>query len=263
MLPRSVSIGRSASGWTPLGVARLHAIAFFGGTLILILGIAGWAFGGGPESLEDLVFVLDLTVGGTLLATGALVGRARAAEARRNAQLEVLQHAARRMSLSLTADGVGRAVVEETRRVIDYHNARVYLLDVFGDLVPIAFEGRVGAYEQVDMEILRTKIGEGFTGWVAKHRTAIRVDDGNGDPRGVTIPGTDDVDESMLVVPMVHEDGLVGVITLSKLGLRQFDDDDLRLLSRSSPISPRPRSPARHTLRRRGGWRPSCASCWT
>ena len=47
----------------------------------------------------------------------------------------------------------------------------------------------------------------------------------------MTIPGTDDVDESMLVVPMVHEDALVGVITLSKLGLRQFDDDDLRLLS--------------------------------
>ena len=47
----------------------------------------------------------------------------------------------------------------------------------------------------------------------------------------MTIPGTDDVDESMLVVPMRHEDALVGVITLSKLGLRQFDDDDLRLLS--------------------------------
>ena len=127
--------------------ARLHTIAFFGGLLILVLGVAGWAFGGGPESIEDIVLVLDLTIGGTLLATGALVGRARAAEARRNAQLEVLQHAARRMSLSLSPEGVGRAVVEETQRVIDYHNARVYLLEPPDDLVPIAFEGRVGAYE--------------------------------------------------------------------------------------------------------------------
>ena len=34
----------------------------------------------------------------------------------------------------------------------------------------------------------------------------------------------------MLIVPMQHDDRLIGVITLSKLGLRQFDDDDLRLL---------------------------------
>ena len=211
--------------------ARLHTIAFFGGLLILVLGVTGWAFGGGPESIGDIVLLLDLTIGGTLLATGALVGRARAAEARRNAQLEVLQHAARRMSLSLSPEGVGRAVVEETQRVIDYHNARVYLLEPPDDLVPIAFEGRVGAYDMVDLGILRTTLGIGFTGWVARHRTAIRVDDANVDPRGSTIPGTDDVDESMLVVPMVHEDNLVGVITLSKLGLRQFDDDDLRLLT--------------------------------
>jgi diguanylate cyclase (GGDEF)-like protein len=39
------------------------------------------------------------------------------------------------------------------------------------------------------------------------------------------------VDESMLVVPMQHDDRMIGVITLSKLGLRQFDEDDERLLS--------------------------------
>ena len=183
------------------------------------------------RAIEDFAVVLDLTIGGTILATGALVGRARAAEARREAQLGVLQHAARRMSASLSREEVGRAVVEETRRVIDYHNARVYLLDPPDDLVPIAFEGRVGAYEKVDLAILRTKIGEGFTGWVALHGRPLRVDDATSDPRGETIPGTDDVDESMLVVPMQHDGKLIGVITLSKLGLRQFDDEDLRLLT--------------------------------
>jgi uncharacterized membrane protein len=58
--------------------ASLHAVAFFGGLLILALGLAGWAMHGGPVSLEDVVLVLDLTIGGTLLITGALVGRARA-----------------------------------------------------------------------------------------------------------------------------------------------------------------------------------------
>ena len=35
----------------------------------------------------------------------------------------------------------------------------------------------------------------------------------------------------MLVVPMRYDQAIVGVITLSKLGLGQFDDDDLRLLA--------------------------------
>ena len=51
------------------------------------------------------------------------------------------------------------------------------------------------------------------------------------DPRAQTIPGTeDDLDESMLLAPMLFEDEVLGVLVLSKLGLRQFRDDDLRLL---------------------------------
>src|SRR6185369_1979242 len=65
-------------------------------------------------------------------------------------QLEVLQAASARLSRAEGSEAVGRAVVEETGRIIDYHNARVYVLEPAGDLVPIAFEGRVGAYEKVD-----------------------------------------------------------------------------------------------------------------
>ncbi len=221
--PRFRPHARPASG-------PLHALAFAAGLLVLGLGVAGWVVHGGPTTFDELVLVLDLTIGGTVLCTGAMVGRARAAEARRNAQLTVLQHAARRMTASLTRADVGAAVVEETRRVIDYHNARVYLLEPPEELVPVAFEGRVGAYEQVDLEILRTRVGVGFTGWVAEHRMPLCIGDTQADERGVAIPGTDSVDESMLVVPMQHDGVVVGVVTLSKLGLHQFDDQDLRLL---------------------------------
>ena len=146
-------------------------------------------------------------------------------------QLEVLQAASARLSRAEGSESVGRAVVEETGRIIDYHNARVYVLEPSGDLIPIAFEGRVGAYEKVDLEVLRTRLGVGFTGWVGQHGEPLLVRDANDDPRGATIPGTDDVDESMLVVPMRYDDAVVGVITLSKLGLDQFDGHDLRLLS--------------------------------
>jgi diguanylate cyclase (GGDEF)-like protein len=226
-LPRLIQPRHADTDASP----RLRSAAFVGGLVTLAMGLVAWAIAGGPASFGDFVVAIGLTAGGTLLATGSLVGRARDAEARREAQLRVLGLAARRMSEGPGSEDVGLAVVEEIRRVIPYHNARVYLLQGAENLVPVAFLGTVGAYERVDVEILRTTVGVGFTGWVARYGTAIRVDDARSDPRGATIPGTDDVDESMLVVPMRHEETLLGVITLSKLGLRQFDEDDLRLLT--------------------------------
>ncbi len=149
----------------------------------------------------------------------------------RAGQLAVLQAASARMSRQNTIESVGRAIVEEIRRIIDYHNCRVYMLEETAELIPIAFEGTVGAYEQVDFELLRTRLGEGFTGWVGAHGLPLLINDANNDPRGATIPGTDEVDESMLVVPMRYDERVIGVITLSKLGLNQFDEDNLRLLS--------------------------------
>ncbi|HEX7950571.1 MAG TPA: diguanylate cyclase [Candidatus Limnocylindrales bacterium] len=149
----------------------------------------------------------------------------------RAAQLEMLQAASARMSRAGTVEQIGRTVVEETGRIIDYHNARVYLIEPPDRVVPIAFEGSVGAYERVDMALLHTRVGEGFTGWVAEHGEALLVNDANSDPRGRSIPGTDDVDESMLVVPMRYDAVTIGVITLSKLGLNGFGPEDLRLLT--------------------------------
>jgi diguanylate cyclase (GGDEF)-like protein len=148
----------------------------------------------------------------------------------RAGQMSVLQAASARMSRQNSVESVGRAIVEETRRIIDYHNARVYVLEAPDLLVPIAFEGVVGAYEKVDMALLETRLGVGFTGWAAQHGSPLLIPDANADPRGSTIPGTDDVDESMLVVPMRYDERVTGAITLSKLGLHQFRDEDLAVL---------------------------------
>jgi GAF domain-containing protein len=176
----------------------------------------------------DVAFITTLATHAAIALTNAELFEQTETRA---AQLGVVQAASARLSRAGTVEGVGRTVVEETRRIIDYHNARVYLLEPPDDVVPIAFAGTVGAYEQVDFSLLRTKLGEGFTGWVALHGEPLLIDDANLDPRGQNIPGTEDVDESMLIVPMRYDQAIVGVITLSKLGLGQFDGDDLRLLA--------------------------------
>jgi diguanylate cyclase (GGDEF)-like protein len=179
-------------------------------------------------TLADEAFLSSLaTHAGIALTNAELFARTED----RAAQLAALQAASGRLSRASSVEGVGRIVVEEARRVIDYHNARVYLVELPDQVVPIAFEGRVGAYEHVDMDLLRCRLGEGFSGWVAQHGEPILANDANADPRGSTIVGTDDIDESMIVVPMRYDGITIGVITLSKLGLGGFDDDDLRVLT--------------------------------
>jgi diguanylate cyclase (GGDEF)-like protein len=92
-------------------------------------------------------------------------------------------------------------------------------------------QGQVGEYVDETPDQLRVAMGQGITGWVAQHRIAQNLPDAAADPRANTIAGTeDDLDESMLLAPMLFEDEVLGVLVLSKLGLHQFHDDDLRLL---------------------------------
>jgi diguanylate cyclase (GGDEF)-like protein len=218
------------------GVDRYTGVLDFAGDLIAPLTrqerVIGALSAMTLESREwtdgDVAFVTTLATHAAIALSNAELFEQTEARA---AQLAVLQAASGRLNRATSFEAVGRAVVEETRRIIDYHNARVYLVEPPDAVVPIAFEGRVGAYEHVDFELLRCRMGEGFTGWVAQHGEPLLINDANSDPRGQTITGTDDIDESMLVVPMRYDGSAVGVITLSKLGLDGFEADDLRLLA--------------------------------
>src|SRR5262249_35243312 len=113
------------------------------------------------------------------------------------------------------------------------HNCRVYLLQADGlTLHPIAFRGELlTEYATETLAELVTVIGEGITGHVAATKTSLLTPDAREVSFSVTIPGTDDdLLESMLAVPMVAGDLVVGVIVLSKLGYGEFDLDDQRLL---------------------------------
>ncbi|HEX5825150.1 MAG TPA: GAF domain-containing protein, partial [Candidatus Limnocylindrales bacterium] len=146
------------------------------------------------------------------------------------AQLQSIQQLGARLSRLGEEREIGLAIATELRQLIDYHNVRVYRLRDL-DLVPVAMQGQVGEYIDETPEQLAVKFGEGITGWVAAHRVEQNLPDAGADPRANTIPGTDeDLDESMLLAPMLYEDQVLGVLVLSKLGLHQFSEDDLRLL---------------------------------
>jgi diguanylate cyclase (GGDEF)-like protein/excisionase family DNA binding protein len=146
------------------------------------------------------------------------------------AQLQSIQQLGTRLNRLSDVGEIGSAIATELNQLIDYHNVRVYRL--MGDeLVPVAMRGQVGEYVDETPDQLKVKMGSGITGWVAEHRVAQNLPDAAADTRANTIPGTDeDLDESMLLAPMLFEDDVLGVLVLSKLGLNQFTEDDLRLL---------------------------------
>lgn len=146
------------------------------------------------------------------------------------AQLQSIQQLGARLNRLSSAHEIGQAIATELRQLIDYHNARVYRLGG-QELIPVAMQGQVGEYVDETPDQLRVAVGEGITGWVAAHRVAQNLGNAAADPRASTIPGTqDDLDESMLLAPMLYDEQVLGVLVLSKLGLNRFSDDDLRLL---------------------------------
>jgi HD-GYP domain-containing protein (c-di-GMP phosphodiesterase class II)/putative methionine-R-sulfoxide reductase with GAF domain len=113
--------------------------------------------------------------------------------------------------------------------LVDYHSCRVYV--VGGDqLVPVAWRGDVDPYENESVEELTCVIGEGITGRAAETGESILLANALDCEFGVTIPGTDDVDESMIAVPLHYDARVIGTVVISKLGVGQFDEDDVRML---------------------------------
>ena len=86
----------------------------------------------------DVAFITTLATHAAIALTNAELFAQTEARA---AQLAVLQAASARLSRAATVGEVGRTVVEETRRIIDYHNARVYLVETTGRRRPDRVRG--------------------------------------------------------------------------------------------------------------------------
>src|SRR5919197_319612 len=149
-------------------------------------------------------------------------------EVRSIAHLKMLQSLANKLNRLNDVRQIGEAIVTELRMLIDYHSCRVSLVE--GDeVVPITVWGDVGLTGE-ELEALRVKVGVGITGNVAESGRPMLIGNALESEEGIQIPGTDPVDESVVAVPLRYGSRVIGVIFLSKLGVDQFDESDLRVL---------------------------------
>jgi diguanylate cyclase (GGDEF)-like protein len=146
------------------------------------------------------------------------------------AHLKMLQSLSGKLSRLNDVESIGHTVADELRLLIDYHNCRVFIRD--GNMLePIAFRGELtSAQPGAQPELRPTEVGRGITGRVAETGEPLLVGDAARCEFGEKIAGTVTIEESLLAVPIRFGPAVNGVIVVSKLGLDQFDSDDLRLL---------------------------------
>lgn len=150
-------------------------------------------------------------------------------DARSLAHLKLLQSLVGRLNRLNRMEDIGEVIVDELATLIDYHDCRVYIRDG-DDLLPVAFRGELGVDGEDAARVLRCRVGQGVTGRAAELGGSLLIGDALACEFAVQIPGTDAIEESMVATPLLYSGRVIGVIVLSKLGLDQFDEHDVRLL---------------------------------
>ena len=158
------------------------------------------------------------------------VAAAATRDVRSIAHLKMLQSLSGKLNRINDVRVMGEEIVAELRSLIDYHNCRIFVADGT-ELVPVAFRGELStSISSSSLDLLRIKIGVGITGRCAELGESIVVGDAVNYEFGHQIAGTPSIEESLLAVPLRYGSHVVGVIVVSKLGLDQFDEDEVRLL---------------------------------
>ena len=244
------SLGLGALAWV-LTIPRVETFLLI---FVLLVGVIAWRLGRGPAIaataavavISDYFFIgpagtfgLRTTSDVVRLVTGILAAAAviqfvyisRRRQLLLQRRKDLLQDVSPRIIQSLDADEVLNTVAEATLRVIDYQHFRLYRWDESsGRLILVKSVARAESYEHTDWHTVTLSLGEGISGIAAQSRRALLVLDASLDSRMVYPIGTTRIPESIISVPMVTGDRLLGVLSLARMGARSLSDEDLRLM---------------------------------
>jgi PAS domain S-box-containing protein len=157
---------------------------------------------------------------------------------RRATEVAVLAEIANDIATTLEVEPVLTRIAEQTRRLLNARDIAFYIQDKPNVLrASIA----IGAYTK-QMQDDTIEFGEGVTGSIALSGVAEIINDLLADPRGVTIEGTPEgEDEVMMSAPMISRNKIIGVVNVWRRkedGLfEQGDLDFLISIARQAAIA--------------------------
>ncbi len=125
-------------------------------------------------------------------------------------------------SVKEISNQIGEAIV----RLIDHDQCRMWIIN--NDLLIPIYMSTSRRPEFRDQHARSFRVGEGIVGSVAASRQGLVVGDANRHPKRVRFTS---FDESLVAVPVVFGDEVLGVIAVIKVGINQLNTDHLRLLT--------------------------------
>jgi signal transduction histidine kinase len=148
---------------------------------------------------------------------------------RRLRELTFLERIVRLSTSTLDHTSMLRTIIDETTAVTGTQVCSLYLWDeARKQLVLTATNGLA----QSGVGVVKLGLGEGVTGWVAAQRKPLAVPDVRDEPRFVWVPNLDQERfVSMLSVPIVVEDRVVGVMNLQTVETHDFSVEEIDFVS--------------------------------
>ena len=162
-------------------------------------------------------------------AAGAVVDGSAVPNVRSTAHLKMLQSLSGKLNRLNDLPQIGEVIVRELLTLLDYHACRVYVRDDDA-LLPIAHRHEFSARDGSDVTLQPLEIGDGVAGHAAEIRTSLLLENALECEFAQQLPGTEAVPESMIATPLLFDGEAIGVVIVTKLGVAQFDGDDVRLL---------------------------------
>ncbi len=165
----------------------------------------------------------------TGVALGLLDSRTQAA--RQSVEYGIVSEIGQSLTSSLSLDEIFEMILSSVRSAIDCSAISVGLVDA--EKREIVFEKALMGPEFTTLPTLRLKLGQGVAGWVAETGQMLNLPDAGSDPRWY--PGADAdsgfVTRSILCVPLVVDDQVIGVLEAINKQSGPFTRADERLLS--------------------------------
>ncbi|MEJ2627267.1 MAG: response regulator, partial [bacterium] len=147
--------------------------------------------------------------------------------------IEAINEVAEKLNRMLMPEDVAEAIAVGVKKLIDYDDCRIYLIDDEEQfLIPVFYgKSKIDLDKKEKIDKLKEKVGKGIIGTTYSKGKTELIGDVSKHPKAFYNKNEKPADESILAVPMQYEDNILGVIVLIKSGLHQFTQADLRTLT--------------------------------
>jgi GAF domain-containing protein len=148
---------------------------------------------------------------------------------RKAAEIAALREIGRAISQALDLDSTLALITRKTAEVMGMDSCSLYLLDPHREY--LVLKATTGLAPDA-VGRARLRLGEGLTGWAAKHGQPAWSSDAARDPRFVLLPETQEYRfRSLLAVPLTVGGRVLGAMNVQTRAEHEFQEEEIELLS--------------------------------